>query len=200
MKAYIAAFSALIFLSVLSIFSIPALAQDDVTVTLSPSQLVLNTSETRIVEITVRNNKNVDDTFSLTVFPQQLAGVTPNLEKYSIKVPAKSSFTSNLFLTATSDAEEVVTSFLVTAKSLTNATIINSANLRVQVMRKSAVYISSTSQDMIDKSVLNPNDMLNITLIVLNAGDADSLPLSLQINIRTGTDSRGLTIILTRSL
>ena len=90
------------FMILISMMPLPAMA-DDVTVSLNPDTLMLNTSQTKTVQITVQNSRNIDDTFSLTVWPSiEWAGVTPNLERYSVKVPGRSNFTSNLFLTASS--------------------------------------------------------------------------------------------------
>lgn len=173
----------LIFLFSSLILVLPVFAQTDVEVTLSPANVVVNTSETATVEISIQNNRNVDDTFSLTVWPSiKWGGVTPNLEKYNIKVPANSIFTSNLYLTASSDADESITNFLVTAKSLTNASIIDSANVKVQVVRKSSVYISDIR---LDSYTVNPGEDIGVTIVVTNAGDGSSLPLKLQTNVKT---------------
>jgi hypothetical protein len=169
-------------LSVLAL-SLPVFAQDDVDVTLSPSHVIVNTSETATVEITVQNNKEVDDTFSLTVWPSiKWSGITPNLEKYLVKVSAMSSFTSDLYLTADSGAEETVSNFLVTAKSLTNSSIIDSESVKVEVKRKTAVYISDIK---LDKYTADPSDPIAITITITNSGDGSSLPLKVQTNVKS---------------
>ncbi len=164
-------------------FSLPVFAQGEVEVTLSSEQITVNTSDTATVEITVQNNREVEDTFSITVWPSiKWGGITPNLEKYIVKVPAESSFTSDLYLTASSDAEEVISNFLVTAKSLTNATIIDSTNVKVQVRRRTAVYISDIK---LDKYAVNPGDLIGITLTITNSGDGKSIPLKVQTNVKS---------------
>ena len=167
------------------VLALPVFA-DDVEVTLTPEYVLVNTTETEFTIITVHNNRNVEDTFSLTVWPSiKWGGVTPNLEKYLLKVPAESSASTKLYLTAAGDADEVVTNFLVTAKSLNNASVIDSANVKVQILRKTSVYISDVK---LDTYVVNPGDSITATVTATNSADADSDPLKLQTNVRTSAE------------
>ena len=165
--------------------ALPAFAQS-VEVTVSPDYVIVNTSETETVKINVQNNQNVSDTFSVTVWPSiRWGGVTPNLEKYNIKVDANSNYTVELYLTAAGDAEETITNFLITAKSLTNASVMDSASIKVQVVRKTSVYISDIK---FDKYTLNPGETLTATITVTDMADTASIPLKLQTNIKSDVE------------
>jgi len=175
------------FLVFIAIFSLvfPTLAiADDIELTISPGDITINTTETETVDIIITNNQAVEDTFSLSVWPPTTwAGVTPNLEKSNVKIAAGSNSTANLYLTISSDAEEMISTFLVTAKSITSESVITSADVRVRVMRKTDVYISDLA---LDKYVLDPEGCINITPSVTNMGFFTGT-YRLQTSVKKGT-------------
>jgi len=148
-------------------------ASDEVALSISPSDILVNNTEIKSVDITITNNQNFADTFSLSVWPSTTwAGITPNLERYSISnLESKSSETVKLYFSAAADAEPIATSFLVTATSTSVLTknVSASAAVIVRTQRRTSVYISDL---FIDKYALNPEDCMNIRIDVTNLNPA----------------------------
>lgn len=167
---------------VLSLMPILVLAED-VALKIVPDDITINTTETKAVDIIITNNQADDDTFSLSIWPSTTwAGVTPNLEKYSIDIEAGANATTKLYLSVSSEAEEIISTFLVTAKSkFSDASASISVNVRVK--KKSPVYISDLA---LDKYVVKPEDCVNITTSVTNVGvSPDSYKI--QTTVKRGT-------------
>ncbi len=160
-------------------------ASDSVSLDFSKSEITINTTKTEYVEITVVNNQTIEDTFSLSVWPHETwEGITPNLERYTARLEPDTQKTVKLYLTVSSDADEIITTFLVTAKSNTNSNVTASDELRVRVLRETSVYISDIS---LDKYLLDQGECVNITSSITNL-DASDGPFKLNTRIRKGTD------------
>jgi hypothetical protein len=152
---------------------VQAAAADEVSLSISPSDILINNTEIKSVDITITNNQNFADTFSLSVWPSTTwAGIMPNLERYSISnLESKSSETVKLYFSAAADAEPIATSFLVTATSTSVLTknVSASAAVVVRTQRRTSVYISDL---FIDKYALDPEDCMNIRVDVTNLNPA----------------------------
>jgi len=176
--------SFLIFIAVFSVLPNIVMAVDDVEVTISPSDITINTSETKTVDIIITNNQAVEDTLSLSVWPSTAwAGVTPDLGKPRAKIAAGSNSTIKLYLTVSSKADEIITNFRVTAKSTTSKNVSASDDVNVRVRRKTLVYISDVT---LDKYVLDPEDCVTIMPTITNMGDLSG-SYKLQTTIKKGT-------------
>jgi len=161
------------------------MADGEVAVEMSPSDITINTTETDSVNIVIKNNQASSDTFSLTVWPATTwAGITPNLEKSNVKVSGDSEENVKLYFTVSSDADEIITTFLVTAKSTSNSDIIDSSEVDVRVMRKTSVYVSSV---VLDEYVIDQEGCVNMTVDVANSGSSSG-PYRLTTKIRKGLD------------
>ena len=177
-----------LFLVFFAVFSMlfPALvtAVNDVELVISPNDIIINTTETRSVDVIITNNQEVEDTFSVSVWPPTpWGGVSPNLEKSRVKIAVGSNHTIKLYLTVSSNAEEIISTFLVTAKSIAFDNIITSTNVNVRVRRKSLVYISDLG---LDKYVLEPEGCIIITADITNMGFSSS-SYKLQTTVKKGT-------------
>lgn len=177
-----------LFLGFLAVFSMlfPTLvtAIDDVELVISPDDITINTTETRSVDVIITNNQEVEDMFSVSVWPPTpWGGVSPNLEKSRAKIAAGSNHTIKLYLTVSSNAEEIISTFLVTAKSIAFENVITSTSINVRVRRKSSVYISDLG---LDKYVLEPEGCIIITTSITNMGFSPG-SYKLQTTIKKGT-------------
>jgi len=176
-----------LFLSFIAIFSLlPTLvmAVDDVELEISPSEITINTSETKTVDIIITNNQAVEDTFLLSVWPGTTwGGVTPDLGKSRVKIPAGSTSTVKLYLSVSSKADEIITNFRVTARSATSEDVSTKADVTVRIKRKSLVYISDVK---LDKYVLDPEDCITTTASITNMGDFSG-DYKIQTTIKRGT-------------
>lgn len=165
------------------LMTLPALAQDEVQVILSTTAITINTSETKYVDVVIKNNQDFQDSFSVSVWPSVTwSGVSPNLDRYSVSIDANSDATVELYLTVASDAEEVVPTFLITARSLTNSSIVDSESINVRIVRKTSVYISDIK---LDKYVLDPGESITIDVSLTNLAATEAKQLKLQTSIKT---------------
>ncbi len=177
-------------ISVLVLFSFVlvspyAIADGEVNVEISPSEITINTTETDSVDILIRNNQATSSTFSISVWPSTTwAGITPNLGKYNVKVAGNSEEMVTLYFTVASDSDEIITTFLVTAQSISNSDISDSAEVKVRVLRKTSVYVSSIT---LDNYVLNQEGCVNISVDVVNSASASG-PYKLTTKIRKSLD------------
>jgi len=174
--------------SLLLIFISPVkAAESDMGVELSvfPSVITINTTETKYVELNITNNQDVEDSFSLTVWPHsEWAGITPNLEKYKIsKLSAGETATSKLYFSVAAGADEIITTFLVSVNSITNPEVSLSEDVIIRVVRKTEIYISKL---ILDKYYLSEQgECIEITTTISNFG-LESGPYRLQTSIKKG--------------
>lgn len=162
------------------LLAVPILASD-VTVSVLPDQISINTSESGTVDMIIKNNQAVGDTFSLSIWPStKWGGVTPNLEKYKVTIGADEAETVKIYLSVASDAERASPTFLVTAKSLTNSSVVHSTSFNVLVTRKFSVYISNV---VLDKHSLKPDECLGISVFVTNDGSLMAPLLTVQTSV-----------------
>lgn len=179
--------SFLIFVAVFSlVFPVFASGADDVELIISPDDITINTTETGSVDIIITNNQGVEDTFSLSVWPSTTwYGITPDLGKSNVKIAPESNSTTKLYLSVSSSAQEIISTFLITAKSTTFENISASSSVSIRVRRKTLVYISDLA---LDKSVLKPDECINITSSVTNDDIVASIGYyRLQTTVRKGT-------------
>jgi hypothetical protein len=181
----IAVFSALVMLIALSMPAMAAEPGEEITLLVSPVDIKINTTETGSVELTVTNNQDVEDTLSLSVWPSTTwSGITPNLEKDKIiKLQPGSNASTTLYFSVESGADEIITTFLVTARSITNSNVTVSEAVNVRVIRKTAIYISDLK---LDKYLLDQSDCITITTTITNFGSSGG-PYRIQTDVRSGS-------------
>jgi hypothetical protein len=168
------------------LFSSTGFAQ--VAVYVSNPNIVINSSETKTVEITVQN-EGAPDKFSLRIFPpfaQSGNGqVTVNLDKTTATIDSNQNATLELrFSSQPCVADYVTNIFTVTASSIVDSSIQSNATLRVTTMRKFPVCISKLS---LTKDTLLPGQTLTITAEIDNPSDIASTAFQLLTNIKTIT-------------
>jgi hypothetical protein len=175
-------------LAMLIVLFIPASAQqdtEDIELLITPSDIRINTTETKFVELTITNNRDIKDSFSISVWPSTTwSGITPNLEKDKlINMEPGANATTRLYFSVDSSADEIITTFLVTARSITEADLTISGAVNVRVIRKTAIYVSDLK---LDKYVLGQADCITITTTITNFG-SESGPYRLQTDVKSGS-------------
>jgi hypothetical protein len=160
----ILAFSSMACLAVLTHAS---LAAGEVSIVLSPSRIILNTSSIGYVDITVVNNQDFQDTFNVVVDPPQLGGVSLVLDRYNLVTGAHSSQTARVFFTVSQDADDGSKAFDVHVTSITNGNVLTLDRITVIVQRIATVYLSGLEPD---KTPLQTGDCVTIKATITNTG------------------------------
>jgi hypothetical protein len=134
--------AAAVFFVVFLALSSVAIADNSVNIALSNENVILQSGDTQSVNITITNNQGVDDTFSVSIFPSFLQGITTSSSGSSITVKGGSQGTVSMYFSAPFDIQQFVSIFSVTVKSFSNEDIQASKNILLQAVRRSPVYIS----------------------------------------------------------
>ncbi len=171
----------LILTATISLFLLLPIAIADVNVMLSTNDMVGYTGETPSIDVTVKNNGTSKDTFSVSVWPPQFAGVTTSMDKYIVTVAPDSGETVKLYFSIAMDAEEVTPIFSISAKSTTNENVSDIETLYLRIVRKTNVYIKDIK---LEKYTLNPEEAATIETSVINIADTPSGKYYLETTIK----------------
>jgi hypothetical protein len=158
------------------------LAAGEVTVSVDKKSITMYTGESTSVQITVQNNQEFMDSFSVTRFPSNLNGIITTLQSSTIDLNYNSVGSVKLTFDSAECAEETSSTFTVTVQSNTNSDVQESTNVNINTIRKYPVCISDV---VLNTSVLNPGDTLQINTLITNPSDSNSLPISIQTNINS---------------
>jgi len=167
------------FLAILILIPALAVAKEEVNLVIGDSEIHGNVGEVRKTNVTITNNENTTDIFSLTVFPQYWFGVTATLNKYIVTLPPGGTELVEMFFSIPTCVDKQNQEFGVTAKSLSyvfNAS--TSTVLRVE----GPVCISAV---IVDTQTLRPGNSTKITTIVSNVADSSFSQYRLQTEIKS---------------
>ncbi len=165
------------------IFSNVAFAAD-VDLFLSEQEINLFTGTSKTVELTVRNNQGVRDTFSISVFPSAISKVTNFPSPERVTADGGANATSKISFTAFLDALESQIFFNVSAKSLNYPNVIASRLIQVSVKRTVPVFISEAK---VDKAEFKPEETATIGVTVTNGGGLTSDKYVLETLVKRGS-------------
>ncbi|TAL48037.1 hypothetical protein EPN87_01570 [archaeon] len=154
-----------VFLVAFLALSSVAIADNSVNVTLSSSNIILKSGDTQSINITVTNNQATDDTFSLSIFPSYLQGITTSLTHSSLFIKGASQGTATLYFSAPFDVDQFVSIFSVTARSFSNQNIQASKDILLQSVRRSPVYVSDIK---LSSYSINPLETITINTKLTN--------------------------------
>jgi len=160
-KPIILVFGLIVFLATIQL----GLASKPIEIVPSSTNVILTTGEVETVTLNIKNNQPFDDTFTVSVFPSYLAGVSASLEKTMVSIGSNSEKNIELYFSAPLDTEQFMSAFTVTVKSLANTSIEETTKILLQTKRKSPVYISDIK---LNKYALNPEEKLIIDVKVTN--------------------------------
>jgi len=81
-KPIILVFGLIVFLATIQL----GLASKPIEIVPSSTNVILTTGEVETVTLNIKNNQPFDDTFTVSVFPSYLAGVSASLEKTMVSI------------------------------------------------------------------------------------------------------------------
>jgi hypothetical protein len=145
----------------------PVLA-NGVELTLPTTSIVGYGGETSSIDLTIKNNLIVPDTFTITIFPPSYLNVTTNLEKSSVWVNASSTQSIKLYFDMPMDVEEMMLPFKISVKSATDGSISDEQDFLLRTVRKTDVYIDKINPP--ENSRYDPEQVVNIEVKVRNVG------------------------------
>lgn len=170
----------IIFFLVLILFlARPCLAAGEIDVSLNVKSLTIYNGEIGSADITVNNNQDARDVFSVSV-PPLTTGITPTLANYSLTLDPKSSTTFKIYFSAAECVEETSQYATITVKSQTNPNIEESKMIILNSIRKYGVCISNMG---LDKYLVSPGESVTISVSLTNPETILSLPVNLQTNV-----------------
>jgi hypothetical protein len=155
-------------------------AAEEVSLSLSTKILTVYTGETKSVDITIKNNQAVKDSFSISIFPPYRYGIIPSLERYSLTLEPGESKTVKIYFEIPECAEETSISFALTVKSTKNENVSDSENLILETIRKFGVCIHEVK---LNKQALEPGESLILDVSLKNPSENPSQPVSLHISL-----------------
>jgi hypothetical protein len=182
-------YNILLFSIIIALILSSSICFAEVAIYADNSNLILNSSETKTVQITVQNNGS-PDTFSLRVFPpfaQSGNGqVSVNLDKTTATIGSNQNATFELSFSAQPCIADYVTNiFTVTASSISNSDIKSNESIRVTTIRRFPVCISKVT---LNGDTLVPGQTLTITVQIDNPSDIASTAFQLITNIRNNSN------------
>jgi hypothetical protein len=161
------------------------LADNKVDVTLSTNDLAAYTGETQYVNVTIKNNQNQQDDFTILIWPRELVGVTTDLEKWKVTIDANSQQTVKIFFTVSLEAEELVPAFNIKVKSVNDENITAEQTLYLRIIRKTPVFIKDVS---LEKYTIDPAETANININIMNVANSRSSKYYLETTIKKSTE------------
>lgn len=162
------------------IFSV-AIAQD-VKIYTSVKEATV-TSEAFTVLVTIKNNQQQEDSFSLTVFPTLLSGVRADLDRYVVDAFPNSNATAKLLFSIPSCTKEFTQTYEITAKSVKNPLANATEKIDLTIKGKGPVCITNFN---INKETFDPEESIKIKTTLTNADEDNSPPYTLEIRIKSG--------------
>ena len=171
----------------LLLFSSISFAQ--ISIYVSNSNFIINSSSTQTVSITVQNS-GPQDRFSVRVFPPFVQSgdgqVTASMDKSVAVIDQNQNATFELTFSAQPCIADYVTNiFTVTASSIVNASKQSNASIRVTTLRTFPVCIAKSQ---LSSDSLVPGQTLIVTATIDNPSDLASTSFDLITNIRNTSD------------
>ncbi|MEM5802197.1 MAG: hypothetical protein QXQ18_02305, partial [Candidatus Aenigmatarchaeota archaeon] len=156
----------------LSLLFVPTALAQGVEVSIFPRELRIRAESTESIEITITNKLNQANIFIISIFPTSLPGIAIIPEKNSVYLLPGETKTIKVSLIASIDVlERIPQSLQITVYSFDNPNITDSTNVIVISERIVSVIISSLS---IDKTEVDPNDAITISVGITNYASAPS--------------------------
>lgn len=159
-------------------------AANEATITVNKKDVTMYSGESVIVDVTVQNNQNSQDRFSISVFYLQNPGIAVIPERTSIDVGENSNSTFKLYFYASDCVEELRTLVTLNVKSLLHGDVQDSKNLNLNTVRNFSVCIYETG---IDKFIISPLETLKTSVKLKNPTAALSPPIVLETSILKDT-------------
>ena len=148
---------------------VSGVAAKGVDLTLSSNNIIGYGGETTSIDIIIKNNQIVADTFTITVFPPNFGKVTTNLEKFSVWVNSSSAEKVKLYFDMPMDVDEIGIAFKVSVKSVTDSSVIDEKDFILETVRRTDVYIDKIISPA-ENSQYDPEESVDIQVKIKNVG------------------------------
>jgi hypothetical protein len=152
----------------------------DVRVIPSDEEITIFSGESGEVNLTVKNNQDQSDRFSISIFPSYWNKISASPEKNTLIIGANSESSTKIRFSSLIDAEKGTQLFSITAMSLTNSSIRDTETVKVKIQMKSPVYISNFT---LGKRALDPGETLTVTTEVINIANTVSESYTLETTL-----------------
>jgi len=180
MKKFLITFILILFLlSTSSVF-----AQGGVNISPEEKDLTASVGEIKSLKITVQNGQDMQDTFSLSVFPQFLKGISADFDKKTVAIGANSNKTAILtFVVPKFLCEgQISQTFNLYATSQTNSEISTIEKIILTVPGR-GLCISDIRFDK-DTDVLSPEEKTTIKIDITNVNEKPFIQYKIQANVK----------------
>jgi len=162
------------------ILVIPVIAQQNVELLPSTKEITVLSGEIGTIDLTIKNNLNKKDIFSISIFPSFWKGISAFPEKNVINIEAKSNSSFKIYFSTLLEAEKSIQIFSVSLISVTDPNISSTIDIQVRVQKKSPIIITDL---MLSKSALDPEETLTINIEITNVANLASEPHALKTSI-----------------
>lgn len=162
------------------ILVIPVIAQQNIELLPSTKEITVLSGETGTIDLTIKNNLNKKDTFSISIFPSFWKGISAFPEKNTVSIEAKSNSSVKIYFSTLLETEESIQIFSVSLISVTDTNISSTIDIQVRVQKKSPIFITDLT---LSKSALDPEETLTINIEVTNVANLASEPHRLKTSI-----------------
>lgn len=170
----------IIFLLLSILFLVPySLSQANFRVTLDKTYVEVPTLGSQIVKITIYNDQDFEDLFSLSLFPSSIYGISGTFQVPTIKIGAHSSESIYILFTAAINSEEIPINFKITITS-SKTGYSKQLTLTVKARRTVPVYISDVR---VNKYLVDPGEIISVFVDLTNVENKLSGKYFVDLNI-----------------
>jgi len=162
------------------ILLLPSSLAEEVKVIPNTTMLKIYAGSSDVVEVTIVNDQDFADTFSISVDPEIYEGITATLDKSFITIEAHSNQSLKLYFFVPKCSNEGSIEFKVSARSTQGA--YGSASIILNVRRKYTICISDFTLSKYGE--LMPGETISISAYLTNPTDKISSSFFIQVNVK----------------
>lgn len=162
------------------ILSVTVVVAQNPDVSLSSNEVDMFNGENQIIEVTVTNNENLPDTFSISVFPHSWNNVNIDVGDSILSLGSGESKTTKIYINALTEAQFGARTFTVTAASTKDSKIVANQTILLRINRRSPVSVVEVTTD---KNSYKPEEEMTINSVVSNIGNIASEQYALRTTV-----------------
>jgi hypothetical protein len=158
------------------------IAAGEIGVSFDPAEQTIASGDTKTVAVTITNNQDKSDTFSVSIFPTNFKGMTTGFDTDRAFINSHSSKQVQISFSAAECVEEFSNLFAVSVQSLSNSAIKSSGSVKITTERTFQVCLSEVK---FDKDFVQPGQTVTITIVITNPAESNSMPATLTTNVKS---------------
>jgi len=151
------------------LFMASCVAAGGVDLSLYSKNVIGYGGETTSIDLLIKNDQIIADTFTITVFPSNFGKVTTNLEKFSVWINSSSTEKVKLYFDMPMDVDEIGIAFKITVKSVSDEKVKDEEEFILETVRKTDVYIDKIISP-VKNSQYDPEESVDIQVKIKNVG------------------------------